>query len=201
MGARKIGKIAADVAHAAGAVAPAANDEAGPDEYYDPGLVPRSTMAYESRGAVIQSPEILNEAGDKVNCLVRGRTYRYRYAVRFEEGAAGVRFGMLVKTLQGLELGGAATSSNPEDAIVFVAAGSVVQVEFRFRCALNPGTYFMNAGALGRRGAEEIFLHRVLDLFAFRVLPVKGGIATGIVDLSVEPSFAIAAGTAPQETG
>ncbi|HUP97126.1 MAG TPA: ABC transporter ATP-binding protein, partial [Usitatibacter sp.] len=46
MGARKIGKIAADVAHAAGAVAPAANDEAGPDEYYDPGLVPRSTMAY-----------------------------------------------------------------------------------------------------------------------------------------------------------
>jgi lipopolysaccharide transport system ATP-binding protein len=172
-----------------------AGDVGQPDDQYDPGLVPHSTLAYESRGAVIEGPEIVNEAGARVNCLVRGRTYRYRYAVRFAEAASEVRFGMLVKVLSGLELGGAATASNPRDSVAFVPAGSVARVEFRFRCALNPGTYFMNAGVLGKKGAEEIFLHRILDLFAFRVQPVKGSIATGIAYLDCEPCVSVDAGT------
>jgi lipopolysaccharide transport system ATP-binding protein len=179
------------VPQVAGAPAAAAVGGDEMEEYFDPGLVPASTLAYEPRGARIEAPEIVNAAGAKVNCLVRGRGYRYRFSVRFEESASAVRFGMLVKSLSGLELGGAATSSAPQDSISVVTAGSVVDVEFSFRCALNPGTYFMNAGALGRRGSEEIFLHRILDVFAFRVLPVKGSIATGIVDLGVEPRVTV----------
>ena len=177
----------------------AAPDMIQEDEYYDAGLVPRSTLAYETRGALIEDPQIVNESGERVNCLVRGRTYRYRYIVRFHESASEVRFGMLVKVLSGLEVGGAATSSSPQDSIAYVPVGSVAQVEFRFRCALNPGTYFMNAGVLGKRGAEEIFLHRILDLFAFRVMPVKGTIATGIVYLDCEPRVSIAARDAAAE--
>jgi lipopolysaccharide transport system ATP-binding protein len=196
MAARRRGSSGIGASAGVPGLAPTLDAAAGGDEYHDPSLVPTSTLAYEPRGALIEAPEIANEAGARVNCLVRGRTYRYRYSVRFAEGASSVRFGMLVKTLSGLELGGAATSSAPEDSISFVPAGSTVQVEFRFRCALNPGTYFMNAGALGRKGAEEVFLHRILDVFAFRVLPVPGNIATGIVHLDCEPHVAIVEGLA-----
>jgi lipopolysaccharide transport system ATP-binding protein len=184
---------------ASGAAAEVPQDAGQPDEYFDPGLVPSSTIAYETRGAAIEEPEIVNEAGARVNCLVRGRTYRYRYKVRFEQGAEQVRFGMMVKVLSGLEVGGAASCPSPRDAIAYVAAGSIAHVEFRFRCSLNSGTYFMNAGVLGKKGDEEVFLHRVLDLFAFRVLPVKGNITTGIVHLDCEPRISIAARDAAAE--
>jgi hypothetical protein len=70
--------------------------EAEIEEFFDPNLVPQSTLAYESQGAHIESPKIFTLAGDRVNCLKRGKTYRYRYKVRFDKAAANVRFGMLI---------------------------------------------------------------------------------------------------------
>jgi hypothetical protein len=71
--------------------------EAEIEEFFDPNLVPQSTLAYESQGAHIESPKIFTLAGDRVNCLKRGKTYRYRYKVRFDKAAANVRFGMLIQ--------------------------------------------------------------------------------------------------------
>ena len=164
------------------------------DEFLDPNLRSQSVLSYESHGVEIELPKILNLAGDPVNCLKRGRTYRYTYQVNFSVAATGVRFGMMIKTLAGVELGGAVSAVSLQDAITCVDQGAVVRVEFTFHCNLNPGTYFLNSGVLGAIGESETYLHRLLDACLFRVLPVTDITATGLVDFKCVPDFTISCG-------
>jgi lipopolysaccharide transport system ATP-binding protein len=71
-------------------------------ESFDPYLKPSSTIEYESHGAYIESPAVLTLDGQQVNNLVRGKTYRYTYTVKFTRSASNVRFGMLIKTTSGV---------------------------------------------------------------------------------------------------
>lgn len=157
------------------------------EEYLDPHLVVQSTVGYESRGAIIERPRIVNLAGVAVNCLIRGRSYRYLYDVRFEQGAVGVRFGMLIKTMTGVELGGAVSAPSVDTGYQYVAAGAVAHAEFRFRADLNPGSYFMNAGVTGMVDRDEQYLHRLLDAYVFRIMPVERNTATALIDFHCVP--------------
>lgn len=154
-----------------------------PSEFFDPHLKPQSMLAYESTGAYIESPAIFTLDGKPANCLLRGRSYLYRYRVRFHCVATQVRFGMMIKTASGFELGGAA-SRPAGQGITHAEPGQVMNVEFRFDCQLNPGTYFLNAGVTGLVGEEETFLHRIIDVCLFKVMPTEDNTATGVVDFN-----------------
>lgn len=158
-------------------------------ESFDSHLKPQSTIEYESHGAYIESPSVLTLAGERVNNLIRGKTYRYNYTVRFTKGASNVRFGMLIKTISGIELGGGASSSSIRDSLPYVEGDSIYRVEFRFRCSLNPGVYFLNAGVVGDVDGSETYLHRLIDIAMFRVIPDTENLATGIVDFGCFPEL------------
>jgi lipopolysaccharide transport system ATP-binding protein len=149
---------------------------------FDPHLKPASTIEYESHGAHIADYMITTLTGDRVNTLTLGAVYRYSYRVTFHKSATHVRFGMLIKTTSGLELGGAVTASSPRSSLVYVAAGETYTATFDFRCSLNPGVYFLNAGVVGDVAGTELYLHRVADAAIFRVAPKSDNLATGIVD-------------------
>lgn len=161
------------------------------EDYFDPHLVSKAVLAYESRGAVISSPELLTLGGRKVNCLKAGETYRYTYRVLFERDARHVRFGMLVKTTTGVELGGATSAKQVTDGIAFVAAGSVLLVEYSFVCRLNDGLYFLNAGVSGDCGEGFHHLHRVVDALCFRVNPEHQQFGLGVVNFSCAPEWSL----------
>ncbi len=165
------------------------DDESG--GFFDPHLKPQSTLEYESRGARILSPEILTLSGKKVNCIKNGRRYRYLYEVRFDKSATNVRFGMLIKTTSGMELGGSVSSPGPNKGIPYIAKGTTVKVEFCFSCNLNPGTYFLNAGVTGSTEGDDTFLHRVLDVCMFKVLPMVNNTSTGVVDFNCVPEVVV----------
>ena len=97
---------------------------------------------------------------------------------------------MLIKTPTGLELGGAA-SSLPQDSLALVEAGRTVEARFRFRCLLDGGTYFCNAGVLARIAEEETYIDRLIDAAMFRVMPQPERLATGYVDFCVSPDIAV----------
>ena len=165
-------------------------------ESFDPNLKPSSTIEYESHGAFIETngafietPAVLTLAGEQVNNLIRSKTYRYTYNVQFTISASNVRFGMLIKTTSGVELGGGVSASSVRNSLVYVEAGSNYRVEFRFCCALNPGVYFLNAGVVGDVDGSETFLHRLVDIAMFRVQPDTESIATGIVDFDCYPEI------------
>ncbi len=154
--------------------------------HFDPGLVSQSVLRYESCGARIEDPHIQTLAGRRVNVLEPGQEYVYVYSAVFDRNAVGVRFGMLIKTVSGVELGGA-TSSSVQEPIPVIEAQERIDVRFKFRAMLAPGVYFMNAGVTGRVGEEESFLDRLVDVFVFRIPPGAGRITTGFVDFHVVP--------------
>lgn len=162
--------------------------DAANGDHFDPGLVSQSMLRYDSHGACIEEPHIQTLDGRRVNVLEAGGEYVYVYSVSFERVAAGVRFGMLIKTVSGVELGGA-VSSVAQEPITLIEAGEHRAVRFRFRAMLAPGTYFMNAGVTGRVGEQESFLDRLVDAVAFRVSPDSRRITTGFVDFHVIPEL------------
>lgn len=164
------------------------NDHA--ESYFDPGLNPKSTVRFEARGVQIEDPHLETLSGRRVNVVKAGAEFLYVYMAHFESTVASVRFGMLIKTVSGVELGGC-ISSTQMDAIETVDSGSLVRVSFRFRCLLAPGTYFMNAGIRGRIEEEETFLDRILDATLFRVVEDSGRLATGFVDFQVQPYYEV----------
>ena len=152
--------------------------------YWEPGLVPKSTVVYPSIGCEIVDPHLVAEDGRRVNVLQPGREYRYVYHVRFDAPAVAVRFGMMLKTIRGVEVGGAVSRPESEPHEYF-AGGQQVRVEFAFKARLSAGTYFMNAGVVGLVGEAEAYLSRSVDVAMFRVLRVPDSTATGLVDLGV----------------
>jgi len=160
--------------------------------YFDEAMTPRSTVRYQSRGALITVPRIETRMGRQVNVLSPGREYIYTYDVLFQAAAVGVRLGMMIKTITGLELGGAATAPNPARGM-FVPAGQRLQARFRFRAMLAPGVYFMNAGVTAAEPEGETYLDRIIDVLMFRVTHDADRIATGTVDFHVLPDLNVEA--------
>lgn len=149
------------------------------------GMQSKSIIYYEEKGAKITNIHITTTEGEKVNLLCKGEKYNYTYKVTFKQDCLRVRFGMLIKTVLGVEVGGYATSSL-EKPIELISAGSEYNVTFTFVCRINPGVYFLNAGAKAVDGEEEIYLHRVLDALMIRVMPEENQQSTGFVDFDVE---------------
>lgn len=155
------------------------------DACYEEGLRPQSTVRYTNRGARIDDPHIETLQGRRVNVLRRGREYVYAYRASFESAAAGARFGMMIKTLTGFELGGAATAPHGTEGLTALP-GQAYQVRFRFRASLAPGAYFMNAGITALDVDGETFLDRLVDAAMFRVMPDAQRLETGTVDFLAE---------------
>lgn len=155
--------------------APASETEAHPG--YDPSLVSRSMVVYETKGARISNPRILDLGGRRVNQLQRGERYRVCYEVAFERDVPAVRFRCLIKTLNGVELGGGTYPEMRSDGVP-ARAGETVHVVLEFSCNLDTGTYFLNCGL------QDHFesLHRILDALVFRVESASDSHSFGIVD-------------------
>jgi len=154
---------------------------------YDSNLLPKSTISYEPRGVFISGPDIRTPEGEQVNILVRGEEYVYTYTVSFEETIENVRFGMLIKTVSGLELGGMVSypQNRPSSD---VKKNALLRVRFPFRCVFLPGTYFLNAGVVGTIDGDEVFLHRLIDALMFKVQPEPDLLPTCMVDISAAAS-------------
>jgi lipopolysaccharide transport system ATP-binding protein len=151
-------------------------------ESFDPNLIPLSIIEYESNGAHIEYPMVQTLAGEPVNNLIRGKIYKLVYSVSFTKNVSNVRFGMLIKTTSGVELGGATSATASRGGVAYISAGCVYRVEFKFCCLLNTGIYFLNAGVLGDLNGSETYLHRLLDIFVFRVQADEEDLATGVID-------------------
>lgn len=158
-------------------------------ESFDPSLVPTTTISYESHGTRIINPAIYCLDGTKANNLISGKRYRYSYEVIFDLAATNVRFGMMIKTLTGMELGGSASASSSFRGIPFIPANCVYFVDFEFTCNLSAGVYFLNAGLMGTVNGNEVYLHRLIDVAMFRVLVESETLMTGIVDFNCTHSL------------
>ncbi len=153
---------------------------------YDPELVSPDTLDYSERGAAISEVHLVDQQGERVNLLNQGQHYRLRYRADFFGAAGQVGFGMMIKTVSGMELGGASTDPLGQGDCQ-VRPNDRFQAEIEFTCSLNPGIYFMNAGIMGMVGDERTYLARKIDALIFRVNPTTPVRFTGLVNFAVIP--------------
>lgn len=144
---------------------------------FDPNLDSKSRVIYETNGAEISNPRIQTLDGRLVNNLVKGQRYRIYYEVKFDVNSDNVRFFSIIKTIQGVELGGG-TYPSVRSTGIFAEKNQLVQVYFDFDCNLRPDTYFINCGV----ASNTISLHRIIDAVAFRVTSDKDNSVIGVVD-------------------
>jgi lipopolysaccharide transport system ATP-binding protein len=177
---------------AATAAASATATDDGPDtpdtgleDYFNPGLIPKSTTVYESLGARIRDVQIVTEDGRRVNMLLTGRRYVIRYRVELEVEAWGLAVGTRIKTLTGVELGGS-TTLNTTRVLDHAEAGTTLEVTHAFDCRLMDGAYFINTGVSALVEGERTWLSRLVDIGMFMVLPVKGVCSNGPIDFSFD---------------
>ena len=163
-------------------------------EEFDPALVSKSRLEYSSRGAQILNCSISAPDGTPLNVLKRGSLYFIEMEVAFDRDCFGVRYGMLIKTVVGTELGGM-VSAPAGQGLEQVAKGRRVKVRLPFRPRLNSDLYFANVGVVGLAEEGEIFLHRISDALTFRILRERDSTITSSVDFSAgeEPVIEVSA--------
>jgi len=140
------------------------------DEFYNPALISKSTISFKEEGAKIYDFWIENQNGKKVNVLKNGEIYHYCYKVKYERDFAHVRLGMYIKTQTGIVLGGGQYPYNKTKEGISVEAGREYLMRWSFRCNLDEGVYFLNAGTFDIAAQKQ--LHRVLDAYMFKVSPI-----------------------------
>src|SRR5690606_13698408 len=97
-----------------------------------------------------------------------------------------VRFGMMLKSLSGVELGGHSAQLEKEKQPA-PKNGSIYELEFRFIANLAPGVYFLNCGCSGVVGGQPTYLHRITGAVMLRILPDAQTGMTGMVDFAIVP--------------
>ena len=156
------------------------------EEFYNPALKPTSTICYEEKGARISDVKVTNLDGNKVNVLIQGREYIYQYTVNIDKSLKNVQFGFLISPKNGPALGGGAY---PEKNAFLSELEKTTRVKIRFRCELNNGEYFFNAGILADVGESIDYAHRVIDAYMVKVIEADNqitGTANFISNIAIE---------------
>ncbi|HEU4321797.1 MAG TPA: ABC transporter ATP-binding protein [Roseiflexaceae bacterium] len=140
---------------------------------YDASVPQTQEMSYGNGQAIIMDAAMYDAATKaRVNLITSGSRCLWRYQVRFYETAWGVNFGMMIKTIEGIEIVAVNTELQGLRFDV-IPAGRTVDVEIELKLNLAPGVYFLNSGVTGETAsatAEAGFLHRRLDICAIRVI-------------------------------
>lgn len=137
---------------------------------------------YELNGAQIENVRLFDGAGQCVSLLRSGETYRCLFDVRFILDARHVRCAMLLKTQDGIRLGGAWTAPSIETGILNVSKGTTAVAEIAFNCMLNPGSYLLSVAAFGSEAGVEYALHGLQNALRFHVEAGKDVSTIGAVD-------------------
>jgi lipopolysaccharide transport system ATP-binding protein len=174
----------ADVAHGGRDARAAAAPSGG--GWHDASLVSHTTVSYEGTHARIEDVRFVGAAGEPVNVLMKGKRYRYEYRVRFVDDASDVSFGMLIKSVTGVELAGANNDRVRHRRVEHARRGESIAVSFDFVCGLMPGVYFTNAGVMATVDGERRFLHRLLDAVTFRVIDSSESLDYGFFGLGCD---------------
>lgn len=145
---------------------------------YNPKLTPASTIYYDENGAKISDIKIKTLEGAQVNVLHQRVEYKFSYTVEFDRECSDVIFGMLIKNRQGIALSGGGYSLKEQNSYRSIEKGEVVDVEWTFKCLLNEGYYFLNAGV--RESLKGDYLHRITDALMIRVVKSGDSFLTGL---------------------
>ena len=166
----------------------------------DTSLIPRSTEIYKSLGIEITGIQVEMPDGSPLNQIAFRTAFQLRFNYRssadFHEQT--VRLGCHIASTQGIRITGQAFP--PKDTRFHVRPGDQWDVIFSFGPGLYPGIYFVGGGVMPS-SQPGVFLHRVIDFTAFRILDDTEADGVGLCDLNSGPAELIRLQSLPEQAG
>ncbi len=156
--------------------------------YFLPGFKSMSAIEHRNFPVDFEEIQVSTVDGEKVNVLVMGEDYVCSYKVRFHIDSEQVFFNMAIRNEKGIAISTASTRDILR--LKEVEKGSIYRVEWRFRCRLLQGNYFVTV-AVSRidPNMEVVVLNRILDAVVFKVLGEAPRIYWGVVSLGQKCSI------------
>ena len=164
------------------------SEEEPPEEWFDPDMPSPSEVRYGSHDAKIEECGMFTEDGRRVNVVIAGRRYQWKYRVAFHRDATHVNFGMMLKTVDGVDVAGLSSDRELLD-FDHILSGTRIEVTFSLRMNVTPGAYFLNAGVGGVADGKFAYLSRRVDVEMIRVAPAERRPRYGIAELESQFSW------------
>ncbi len=146
-------------------------------------------LVFERRGGEITSISVTNTTGKQVNVLPMHQEFELRFNVEFHSAFKNVRIAWVIKTTNGLILGGGST--HQPGSGFDVTSPSTCQVVSHFVNTFTSGNYLIDIGVRGLIENEDEFIHGISDAIAVRSVSYNRNFRNGVVDCLVEPFFTI----------
>jgi lipopolysaccharide transport system ATP-binding protein len=164
-----------------------------PQACFDAELIRPPEKSYGNGDVEITDVAMYDEWDRPANVLPAGRPCKLRYTARFNVAAEGARLGMMIKTVEGIDVVGVSTV-HLGWRLPRIEAKQQVAALFRLVLNLTPGVYFLNCGVSAMVEGQEIYLHRRVDVLAFRVIADDSRDLYGVAFTDPQIEYAISGG-------
>ena len=144
---------------------------------------PKCASHYGGMEATILDAWTEDSVGNVTQDFCAGDSFFWCYRVLFNKDSDRVSFGMMVKTVEGLNLCSLNSKTLGLEPSSY-KAGSLVLVRFDVSPKLGGGVYYLNCGVSSENHEGVHFLYRVVDAGVFNVKPVSEKVS-GLIDMSV----------------
>ena len=151
----------------------------------------KSPYFFESLGGFIRDFRICHPHGEDAKNLHSGHSFRLGYSVDFDLQVEQLGFEFIIKTVNGIVVGGSDTSRAMSHLVNFAEAGSTASVHFEFDCNLVPGVYFASASVRGMVNGNFVLLHKIQEGIMFTVSGEEYLAQFGIANLKIIPDIKI----------
>lgn len=152
-------------------------------EYFIPNFIPKSTVEYKNYDVKIFDACLKTISGKKVNHIYTGNKYFYSIKIKFGIEAKNISVGFRITTKEGMQISGF-NLLKAKQTIEKILENEIILVEFSFICNLLPGVFFITNGVMGEINGENVFLNKIVDIFAFRVVDNELIQQSGIISLN-----------------
>ncbi|WP_019635692.1 ABC transporter ATP-binding protein [Paenibacillus fonticola] len=143
----------------------------------------KEEIRYGNGKAKIKEYELRDQNGNKTTVFKSGeRIIIYLKTEFFEEVFLPV-FGVIIKTINGIEVFGTNTKILGSQIDV-VSSGTILETEIELPIYLNEGTYFLTFGITDQSGNETVTIDRMIDITFIRILTDIKSI--GLVNMNIK---------------
>jgi len=150
--------------------------------HLDKGMKAESTITYPAKGITIELIEVTTEAGDPINTMPHGTDFKVIIKYKCEKSFEAIRFGCFIANNNGAKVTGQ-SFPNLNRKSISAKKNEISLISFNYRGGLWPGYYFIGAG-VAEANSSGLFLHRIIDAVAIRIIDDKGITQIGNVDLT-----------------
>ena len=157
---------------------PLATDSVANRAVYIPGFIPTSTTITRNADLEIEDIRMQTLSGEDVNFLVTREDYRLVFRINCKEDVTRMIVSMRMKTIRGTRILNA--RFNPGDQpLKAVRAGETVDVDCRWTCNIQAGTYLVDLRVYDVSAENTRLLLLINDALIFKVQKITAGTRQG----------------------